>query len=319
MKWLNFTISYDLRKVLDRISQEKAILDTYRPIPFYKIASIHEALSLEWTYNSNSIEGNTLSLIETKVVIEDGLTIGGKSLREHFEAVNHHEAISFVEALVQPGYVLQKRDILDVHAIVLDKIDKSIAGCYRDGNVRITGASFTPPDGFEVEVLMQELIDWYNSLEAKSLHPVVRATIFHHRFVWIHPFYDGNGRTVRLVYNLLLMSEGYPPAIILKVDRKKYYGALRACDKGDYSKMLFLVGQSVERSLAIYISSIEGNSNDFKPIQDIVSEPDVPYGQEYVSLLARRGKIEAYKEGRIWYTRKASIKSYQDTRERKHN
>lgn len=317
MKWAEVVIPYDYTKVLDRVSKEKAILDTHRPLSPYNVASIHESLSLEWTYNSNSIEGNTLSLIETKVVIEDGLTVAGKPLREHFEAVNHHEAIHFVEHLAKSDYVLHKRDILDVHKLVLDKIDNSIAGIYREGNVRITGANFTPPDGLQVDCLMQELINWYNAKETQVLHPIVRATIFHHRFVWIHPFYDGNGRTVRLIFNLLLMSAGYPPAIILKVDRKKYYAALRDGDKGDYTKLIFLVGQAAERSLSIYISSIEGNSNDFKPIQEIVKEPEVPYGQEYVSLLARQGKIEAYKEGRVWYTRKKSIKKYQDTRERK--
>lgn len=319
MKWAAVHIPFDIVKILERVSKEKSVLDTHRPIAAYKVASIHEALSLEWTYNSNSIEGNTLSLVETKVVIEEGLTVAGKSLREHFEAVNHHEAISFVEQLAQPDYVVHKRDIIDVHRLVLDKIDRNIAGRYREGNVRITGASFTPPDGLQVDTLMQELIDWYNSAEAQVLHPVVRVSLFHHRFVWIHPFYDGNGRTARLVYNLLLMSEGYPPAIVLKVDRKKYYRALRDGDKGDYSKLLFLIGQAVERSLSIYLGGLEGNSNDFKPIQQIVQEPDVPYGQEYVSLLARRGKIEAYKEGRVWYTRKASIKNYQEGRERKRN
>lgn len=318
MEWKNVAISYDFRKVLDRLSLEKERLDTHRPIPNYKVARLQESLALEWTYNSNSIEGNTLSLIETKVVLEDGLTVAGKSLREHFEVVNHHDAIAFVESLVTPDYTLSMRDILDIHSIVLDKIDRNIAGRFRDGNVRITGARFTPPDALHLEEHMSDLVRWYTT-EATDIHPIVKATLFHHRFVWIHPFFDGNGRTARLVYNLLLMSAGYPPAIILTVDRKKYYTALRTSDQGDYEKLLFLVGQAVERSLSIYISNIEGTSNEFKPIQDIVQEPDIPYGQEYVSLLARRGKIEAYKEGRVWYTRKQAIKQYQDSRERKRN
>lgn len=318
MEWKQYVISYDFKKVLERLSQEKARLDTHRPIPTYKVGRIQESLALEWTYNSNSIEGNTLSLIETKVVIEDGLTVAGKSLKEHFEVVNHHDAIAFVESLVAPEYSLSKRDILDIHSIVLDKIDRNIAGRFRDGNVRITGARFTPPDALHVQEHLEDLIDWYTK-EALEIHPIIKATIFHHRFVWIHPFFDGNGRTARLLYNLLLMSAGYPPAIILTVDRKKYYTALREGDKGAYTKLFLLVGQAVERSLSIYISNIEGTSNEFKPIQDIVNEPDVPYGQEYVSLLARRGKIEAYKEGRVWYTRKQAIKQYQDGRERKRN
>jgi len=298
MNWKKYVIPYDFNKLLARLTQQKAVLDSHRPIPDFRIARIREALALEWTYNSNSIEGNTLTLLETQVVIEDGLTVSGKSLREHFEAVNHHEAIAFVRELAQPGYILNKRDILDIHAIVLDKIDKRIAGRVRD------------------EEQLQELIAWYHN-EGQKLHAVIRTSIFHHRLVWIHPFFDGNGRTARLVFNLLLMSEGYPPAIILTVDRKKYYTALRNGDQGDYEKLLFLIGQSLERSLAIYISNIEGTSNEFKPIPDIIKEPDISYGQEYVSLLARQGKIEAYKEGRVWYTRKKAITNYQATRERK--
>jgi Fic family protein len=167
-----------------------------------------------------------------------------------------------------------------------------------------------------IEELLDELIYWYTT-EAKDMHPVIKASIFHHRFVWIHPFYDGNGRTVRLLYNLLLMNEGYPPAIILKVDRKKYYAALNLANTYKYSKLVFLIAQAAERSLSIYLSNLEDRSSGYKPIPDIVSEPEIPYGQEYVSLLARKGKIEAYKEGRVWYTRKEAILDYIDKRLRK--
>lgn len=315
-KWKDIQLTYEFIEFLKRLDAQKVSLDAFRPIPAYKIKSIRDSLSIEWTYNSNSIEGNTLSLIETVVVVKDGLTVAGKSLREHFEAVNHNEAIEFVEELVKPNYKLYKRDILEVHALVLDKIDKSIAGIYRTAAVRIEGANFTPPDALLVNELMEELIDWYNT-DAQSLHPIVRVSMFHHRFVWIHPFFDGNGRTARLIFNLLLMSEGFPPAIILKVDRRKYYRVLDASNKGDYSKFLMLVGQAAERSLSIYLSSLEDRASGYKPINDIVSEPGIPYGQEYVSLLARRGKIEAYKEGRVWYTSKDAIEAYRDGRERK--
>jgi Fic family protein len=179
-------------------------------------------MTIEWTYNSNSIEGNTLTLHETKMVIEEGFTIKGKSLREHFEAVNHQEAIEFVESLVSDSYILNEKDILNVHNLVLNKIEKDFAGRFRT-SVRISGANFVPPNALKIDEYITELIDWVNS---SDINIIIKAAIFHHRFVWIHPFFDGNGRTVRLFFNLLLMKEGFPPAIILKNDRKKYYDAL---------------------------------------------------------------------------------------------
>ncbi|MDQ0637963.1 Fic family protein [Pedobacter sp. W3I1] len=151
-----------------------------------------------------------------------------------------------------------------------------------------------------------------------GLNDIVLSTIFHHKLVWIHPFFDGNGRTVRLAMNLLLMRNGFPPAIILKNDRKKYYEALNQANKGNYHKLCLLMMQALERSLNIYINALPGNTyGDYELISHIVSEPDVPYGQEYVSLLARQGKIDAYKEGRDWLTTKSAVQSYIKTRKRK--
>jgi Fic family protein len=135
--------------------------------------------------------------------------------------------------------------------------------------------------------------------------------------VWIHPFFDGNGRTVRLLFNLLLMKEGYPPAIILKNDRKKYYDALNRANKGDYNKIILLVMQAMERSLDIYLSNLDDEANDYQAISTIVNDSNVPYGQEYVSLLARRGEIDAFKEGNVWFTSKKALVEYISSRKRK--
>jgi Fic family protein len=317
MKWI--THPYDFKgldKTLARIQEKKAQLDALRPLPGAALHNLRTSLSLEWTYHSNSIEGNTLSLVETKMVVEDGITIQGKSLREHFEAVNHQEAVEWIEALTTQDVPMCKRDVLTLQSLVLQKIEKSFLGLYRTGSVRISGANFTPPDALLVGDLMDELIDWLNTLD--SLHPLVKATIFHHRFVWIHPFFDGNGRTVRLLMNLFLMRQGYPPVIILKQDRHKYYDALNKANKGNYGKLLLLVLQAAERTLDIYLGSVTANYyTEYKPIADIVKEPDVPYGQEYVSLLARQGKIAALKEGRDWLTTKAAVQAYRIARERK--
>lgn len=315
MKWQVYPYYFDgLEKQLERIHEKKRELDKKRPIPSYVLKSIKESLSIEWTYNSNSIEGNTLTLQETKMVIEDGFTIKGKSLREHFEVVNHQEAIEFVESLASNEYVLNKLDILSIHHLVLQKIEKDFAGKYRTSGVRISGANFVPPNALKVDEFVGELIDFVNDSEVDIL---IRSAIFHHRFVWIHPFFDGNGRTARLLLNLILMKSGFPPAIILKNDRKKYYDALNQANNQDYSKLVLLILQAVERTLDIYLGNLNNTYDQYQSITDIVSEPDVPYGQEYVSLLARKGKIDAFKEGRNWLTTKEAVLDYIENRDRK--
>lgn len=313
--WKNISINTaEIQGFLERLDKKKSIIDRLRPLPNIVIQSITEALTLEWTHHSTGIEGNSLTLQETKVVLEEGMTIKGKSLREHFEVVNHHEAIDFIIKLAKIGYKINERDILDTHTLVLEKIQKEWAGRYRTSGVRIGGANFVPPNALKVSDLMQELMDWVNASE--DLHPLVRATVFHHRFVYIHPFFDGNGRTVRLLFNLLLMKDGYPPAVILKNDRKKYYDAMNKANKGDYSKLFLLVLQAAERSLNIYVNALT-NNDDYKPIVQIVNESQSPYGQEYISLLARRGKIDAYKENGVWYTTEEAITDYITKRKRK--
>lgn len=317
MSWKEFPYQFEgLEAQLERIKSKKKQLDSFRPIPSYALKNIKESLTLEWTYNSNSIEGNTLTLQETKMVIEEGFTIKGKSLREHFEAVNHQEAIKYIESLISDRYKLTESDILNTHELVLQKIEKDFAGRLRTSGVRISGANFVPPNALKVPDLLNELINWVTK---SDLDIIIKSTIFHHRFVWIHPFFDGNGRTVRLVFNLLLMQEGYPPAIILKNDRKKYYDALNAANNGNYSKLLLLVLQALERSLDIYVGSFDNTYDNYQPISNIVEEIKAPYGQEYISLLARRGKIDAFKEGRNWLTTKEAVEDYIQNRKRKRN
>jgi len=304
-----------VEKRLEALQNKKVKLHTLRPLPGQAVQKIRESLTLEWTYHSNSIEGNTLSLRETQMVIEDGFTVKGKSLREHFEAINHHEAIAFLEQIVSPDYILSAADVLEIHRLVMQKIEKEFAGRYRNAGVRIAGANVVPPNALKVYDLMEELIHWVNH-EQPDLDPIVRAAIFHHRFVWIHPFFDGNGRTARLAYNLLLMKAGYPPAIILKNDRKKYYDALNKANNSDYSKLLLLVMQALERSLNIYISHLTNTYEAYRSIADIASDSEVPYGAEYLGLLARQGKIGAFKEGRNWLALKSAVLAYIRERER---
>ena len=306
----------EFQSTFERLYQKKQDLQASRPLPNIALNKIRESLSIEWTYNSNSIEGNTLSLRETQMVLQEGITIKGKSLREHFETHNHDKAIDYLFSIINDDYVLRSIDILSLHALVLRSIEEDFAGRLRNGGVRISGANFVPPNANKVSDYLDELINFVNT-NPLELNDIELATIFHHKLVWIHPFFDGNGRTVRLSMNLLLMRCGFPPAIILKNDRKKYYEALNQANNGKYQKLMLLMCQALERSINIYLNAMPDNDTNFQKISDIVSEPNTPYGQEYVSLLARTGKIDAYKEGRNWYTTKEAIEDYIENRQRK--
>jgi Fic family protein len=312
---LNTLYREELNSTFERLFDKVKVLASARPLPNIALQKVKEALSIEWTYNSNSIEGNTLSLRETQMVLQEGVTVKGKSLREHFEAKNHETAIDYLYTLVGSTYQLTSKDILSLHALVLRSIEDDFAGRLRNGGVRISGANFVPPNANKVSDLLDTLVDFVIT-NPLNLNVIELATFFHHKFVWIHPFFDGNGRTVRLAMNLILMQYGFPPAIILKNARKKYYEALNMANNGNYSKLMLLMCQSLERTLNIYLSVLPDNTIDYKIVSDIVKEPDVPYGQEYISLLARQGKIDAHKEGRNWYTTKEAILTYISNRKR---
>lgn len=229
----------------------KQILDSYRPLPKEVVFNLHEDLVLRWTYNSNAIEGNTLTLKETKVALE-GITVGGKTMREHFEAINHREAIYFVEDLVTKGEPLSEWQIKSIHQLILKNIDNSNAGVYRKINVVISGADHVPSDAVHVESEMQGFINWYKN-DAGTLHPVERAARVHADFVKLHPFVDGNGRTSRLLMNLELMKDGYPPVVLPVEKRLEYYEALdKAHTKNDYEPFLSLINDVVESAFKPY-------------------------------------------------------------------
>lgn len=310
------TYHKEMQPTFDRLYEKQATLHKARPLPAIALEKIREALSIEWTYNSNSIEGNTLTLRETQMVLQEGITVKGKSLREHFEAKNHEKALNHLYELVDENEAISSSVILKLHEYVLRSIEDDYAGRLRNGGVRIAGANFVPPNALKVPDLLDELISFVNE-NPLQLNDIELATIFHHKFVWIHPFFDGNGRTVRLAMNLILMRKGFTPTIILSNDRKKYYSALNRANGGDYSKLILLMCQALERTLNIYITSLPGNDTEYQEISDLVQEEAVPYGQEYISLLARQGKIDAYKEGRNWLTTKDAVEEYVKNRKRK--
>ena len=240
------------------IDRLKNRLDSLRPLPENTVRTLHEQQVLEWTYHSNAIEGNTLTLKETKVVLE-GITIGGKSLREHFEVINHKEAIDYVEAIVRGQDGLSEWQIKSIHHLVLKNIDSKNAGTYRQENVVIAGAEHLPPHFLKVPEAMTALIDGYQ--KTGQLHAVECAAHLHVDFVGIHPFVDGNGRTSRLLMNFELMRRGYLPVIISVEQRLQYYDALdTAHTRGDYAPFIDLVADLEQATLKRYLRVILGDA-----------------------------------------------------------
>ncbi len=245
-------LEYDF-SVIDSLKES---IDGHRPFSKGLIDSLREKLIVEWTYNSNAIEGNTLTLSETKVVLE-GITIGGKSLTEHLEAINHREAIYFIEELIASQAPLSEWNIKNIHALILKEIDHDNAGKYRNENVVISGAKHIPPKFYEISDLMQRLAAEYQN-EWKNFHPVVRAALLHGEFVKIHPFIDGNGRTARLLLNFELMKNGYPPVIIKSEARAGYYDALDlAHTTMNYASFIELISKLELESEKMWLSLLE--------------------------------------------------------------
>jgi len=245
---LEFEFSY--------IDSLKETIDDHRPFSKGLANSLQEKLIVEWTYNSNAIEGNTLTLSETKVVLE-GITIGGKSMVEHLEAINHREAILFVEDLIANKEPLSEWNIKNIHALILKGIDNTNAGKYRRENVVISGAKHIPPKHYEIGDVMQKLMVEYEN-EWKEFHPIVRATLIHGEFVKIHPFIDGNGRTSRLLLNFELMKNGYPPIIIKNEERARYYDVIDlAHTTMNYKPFIELVSELVIESEKLWVSVLE--------------------------------------------------------------
>ncbi|MCU7209644.1 Fic family protein [Turicibacter sp. 1E2] len=236
------------------LGEKKQLLDSKRPLSREVLMNLKKYFDVEFTYNSNAIEGNTLTITETKVILEDGLTIGGgKSLREHLEVLNHKEAIDYVQDVVSKEFDLSERVIRDLHHIILKSIDNSNAGVYRKANVLISGSMHRPPEYFLVEDKMKELLDWYHE-NKETMHPVKLAALFHFKYVYIHPFLDGNGRSARLLMNLILLRNGYPLTIIRNSDRVDYMSALeKASTTGNTDDFVEFIAKAVDRSFDTYL------------------------------------------------------------------
>jgi Fic family protein len=242
--------------MLTNIQTKKAKLDSLRPLSKEQLQNLKSYFDIEFTYNSNAIEGNTLSFNETKLVINEGLTIGGKSLHEHLEAINHKEAIDFIEELSKMQSISLK-DIKDLHYLILKNIDNKNAGAFRDIDVGVRKSDgeihkFCEP--LVVPQKMQEFVEFFNQ---PSQNIVEKSALLHLKFVTIHPFSDGNGRCARLLMNLKLLQNGYPLTIIQVQDRVEYIQAIEEYQQSGNSDIFVeFIAKKVEQSLDRYLELI---------------------------------------------------------------
>jgi Fic family protein len=293
-----------------RLEAKKARLDQYRPLSSSVAARLQESLRLLLTYHSNAIEGNTLTLRETQIVLETGITIGGHPLREHLEATNHAHAYEYLTTLADGGARIAGETILDLHRLVMSGIDDT-AGRFRTGPVYIRGARMIPPPASQVERLIEAWLSW---LEGPGLDytPIVRAAIAHHDFEAIHPFFDGNGRTGRLLLNLMLMREGYPPALLLRDWRGNYLRALDSAGAGSFNPLANLTGRAVEGGLDLYLQACEKEpepEDEYLPLAELAHQTE--HSADYLGWLVRRGRLEATKRGGRWYSTPTALERYQ--------
>lgn len=206
-------------------------------------------------YHTNALEGNTMNLMQTRVVVETRMAIAGKSITEHNEILGVDAALSFINStLINRIGKITLGDILDIHRRVLGFVDPVEAGKLRETQVYVGG--FAPPSPVKLITLMEEFIDWLNSVDALSLHPIEFAALAHYKLVYIHPFVDGNGRTSRLLMNLILMQAGYPPVIIKVEDRLEYYECLELSNEGDVRPFIRFIARCTENTVDSFLEAV---------------------------------------------------------------
>lgn len=245
----------ELARLLAWVSELKKRLDEAGPLSPAEEAKLKEYVLVEWTHHSTALEGNTLSLLETRLVLLDGIAAGGKTLREHLEVLDHRDAVAWLEAAVRAGAELTEGLVRRVHRLVLKSTLPEEAGAYRLVPVRIAGSAHVPPPARDVPALVRDIVEKHRGMAGG--HPVERAAWLHWRLAWIHPFADGNGRAARLLMNFSLMRDGYPPAVIRKEDREAaYLGALEEASVGGNLKpLVLLVAARAEEALKLYLDA----------------------------------------------------------------
>ena len=253
----------ELSKILQTIDIKKSKLDALRPLSQEQIKNLKNIYDIDLTYNSNAIEGSTLTYSETKLILNDGLTIGGKKMNEHLEVINHKDALDFIESISHlKSSEIQLRDILDIHYLILKAISTSDAGKYRLKQVSVRksdGTIYNFVEPLKVKDSMDDFILWLQTNE-DNLHPILLASLAHYKFVTIHPFIDGNGRTARLLMNLILIQNGYPPAVIKVSNRVEYIQAIeKAQNENVLDDFYEVIANATNESLDTYLNILEND------------------------------------------------------------
>jgi Fic family protein len=292
-----------------RLAEKKAQLDRYRPLRPDVVRRLHDDLRVLLTYHSNAIEGNTLTLRETQLVIEHGLTVGGHSLREYLEATNHAAAFGELVQFADAATPITTDTILRLHYFVMQQILPN-AGQWRMVPVTIRGVALVPPSASRVPSLMAEWVAWVNG-PGQDYEPIVRAAIAHHGLEAVHPFEDGNGRVGRLLLNLLLMRAGYVPALLLRDWRVGYLQALAAADRGQYTPLANLVGRAVEQGLDRYLAACAAAPDtEYLPLAELARHTG--YAAPHLGWLIRQGRLAGEKRGGRWYSTVEAVQQYTD-------
>jgi Fic family protein len=291
----------------ERLRAKKGELDQLRPLSPTTLERLFGDLRVLLTYHSNAIEGSSLTLRETQMIIEYGLTVSGKPLKDYLAATNHALALDYMLKLAESKHQITLANVLELHRLAMQNILPE-AGQFRREPVYIRGANFTPPPASEVKGLLKEWQSWLYR-EGLQFEPLVRAAIAHHDFEVIHPFTDGNGRTGRLILNLMLLQAGYPPALLLRNWKRAYIKALESSTKGNYSPLINLIGRSVESGLDMYLASAKQIQTD--PYR-LLSELEAVSGlkKAHLGWLIRQGRLEGVKRGGKWYSTVEAIERY---------
>ena len=276
--WTSRTEILSQIPLLSTVTRTKAQLDAIRPLPEAVEGRVMQKIRLDWNFHSNAIEGNKLTFGETYSFLMYGLTAKGKPLKDHLDIRGHNEAVNFLISILKDDRDLTESEIRELHKMILVEPYKSAAqtadgqavtktihiGEYKQmpNHVRTpTGEIHYYANPEDVPMLMGELVSWYNEARRnEAIHPSVLAAFFHHRFVAIHPFDDGNGRLARILMNLILMQKGYPPAVVKLKERTDYYAALAQADKNEYEAIVEFVAELVLDSMNLYLKAAKGEN-----------------------------------------------------------
>ena len=276
LKMLTVGDNMNISDQLTQIDQMKAWLDSFRPLPASVVSELKKRYDVRFTYSSNAIEGNTLTQSETELVLTKGITIGGKTLTEHLEVIGHKEAIDYIESLSQTENPIGEWEIRQIHSLIMRRISPTEAGRYRQLDVKTAGTDHVYPPHYLLSGLMTDFIHWLNDSRS-ALHPIEYASEAHYRFVSVHPFADGNGRTGRLLMNLLLLKAGFPIVSISHQEREAYLEAIIQAQslQDDVTELLRLICEATRRSLIEMLGAIasatESKGKGLPFYQDVVA------------------------------------------------